>query len=503
MKSAQIFENIEITDISTEGKGIGRITRKSQDPSIGETKIVCFIEYAIPGDVVDVQITLKKRNYLEGKVIQYHKYSEKRTEPVCKHFGTCGGCKWQNMKYEAQLEFKQKYVWDALTRIGKLTTSPPAPSPRGEGGTTFLPIIASQKYFHYRNKLEYTFSNRRWLSSEDFKTLNIGEDMGSAAYGLGFHIPKLFDKVLDIEECHLQEGPSNAIRMEVRKFSIENKLTFFDIRRQNGFLRNLIIRSTSTEQSRSDEDPSSGGWMVVLVFFYDDPMLREKLLKHLSVKFPQITSLLYVVNSKKNDSIFDQEVNVFSGGNAIYEEMEGLKFKISAKSFYQTNSLQAYELYKITRDFAGLTGKELVYDLYTGTGTIANFVAGKAKKVIGIEYIPVAIDDAKVNSQINKINNTDFYAGDIKDVLNNNFIFLHGKPDVIITDPPRAGMHEDVVRKILEINPEKIIYVSCNPATQARDIALMSERYFIEKVQPVDMFPHTAHVESVAKLVRK
>lgn len=495
MKAAQTFENIEITDISTEGKGIGRITRKSQDPSIGETKIVCFVDFAIPGDVVDVQITLKKRNYLEGKVIQYHTYSDKRTEPVCKHFGTCGGCKWQNMKYGAQLEFKEKYVKDALTRIGRLIPLPDrqagSPSPGGEG-SMFLPIIASQKYFHYRNKLEYTFSNKRWLTNEDFKTLNIGEDLGSAAYGLGFHIPKLFDKVLDIEECHLQEDPSNAIRLEVRKFSIENKLTFFDIRRQNGFLRNLIIRSTST-----------GQWMVVVVFFYEDPVLREKLLKHLSKKFPQITSLLYVVNSKKNDSIFDQEVQVFSGEDAIYEEMEGLKFKISAKSFYQTNSLQAYELYKVTRDFAALSGNEWVYDLYTGTGTIANFVSGKAKKVVGIEYIPIAIEDAKVNSEINKIGNTEFFAGDIKDVLSNEFVAAHGRPDVIITDPPRAGMHEDVVNRILEINPQKIIYVSCNPATQARDIALMSEQYFTEKVQPVDMFPHTAHVESVAKLIRK
>ncbi len=503
MKAAQTFENIEITDISTEGKGIGRITRKSQDPSIGETKIVCFIDFAIPGDVVDVQITLKKRNYMEGKVIRYHTYSDKRTDPVCKHFGTCGGCKWQNMKYEAQLVFKEKYVVDALTRIGKLTAHPGPPEGRETGASTrFLPILPSQKYFHYRNKLEYTFSNRRWLTNEDFKTLNIGEDIGSAAYGLGFHIPKLFDKVLDIEECHLQEDPSNEIRLEVRRFAIENGLTFFDIRRQNGLLRNLIIRSTST-----------GQWMVVVVFFYDDKSGREKLLKHLSKKFPQITSLQYVINAKRNDSIFDQEVKVFSGEDAVYEQMparpdgrsggEGLKFKISAKSFYQTNSLQAYELYKVTRDFASLSGNELVYDLYTGTGTIANFVAGKAKKVVGIEYIPIAIEDAKVNSEINKIKNTDFFAGDIKEVLNNDFIATHGKPDVIITDPPRAGMHEDVVNKILEINPEKIIYVSCNPATQARDIALMSERYVTEKVQPVDMFPHTAHVESVAKLIRK
>ncbi|TAL58218.1 MAG: 23S rRNA (uracil(1939)-C(5))-methyltransferase RlmD [Bacteroidetes bacterium] len=477
---AHVFENIEITDISTEGKGIGRVPG-------GDKSIVCFIDFAIPGDVVDIQITKKKSNLREGKVLAYKKFSDKRTEPVCKHFGTCGGCKWQNMKYEAQLEFKQKYVWDALTRIGNI----PLSLEKGTKGE-LMPIIPSKKYFHYRNKLEFTFSNKRWLTNEDFKTLNIGEDMGSAAYGLGFHIPKLFDKVLDIEECHLQEDPSNAIRMEVRKFSIENNLTFFDIRRQNGFLRNLIIRSTST-----------GQWMAVVVFFYEDKPARESLLKHIAEKFPQITSLQYVINSKKNDSIFDQEVKTFSGADSIYETMEGLKFRISPKSFFQTNSLQAYELYKATSDFAELKGDEIVYDLYTGTGTIANFVAGRAKEVIGIEYIPVAIEDAKVNSQINNISNTSFFSGDIKEVLSNGFIADHGKPDVIITDPPRAGMQEDVVRKILEINPEKIIYVSCNPATQARDIALMNERYFTEKVQPIDMFPHTAHVESVAKLVRK
>ena len=489
MKTIQTFQNIEITDISTEGKGIGRI-------SVGENNIVCFIDFAIPGDVVDIQITKKKRNYREGKVIQYQKLSDKRTEPVCRHFGVCGGCKWQNMKYDAQLFFKQKYVVDALTRIGKT----PLSLGRGVGGEV-LPIIPSKNIFHYRNKLEFTFSNKKWLTKEDFQTLNIGEDLGSAAYALGFHIPKLFDKVLDIAECHLQEEPSNSIRLEVRKYAIENKLTFFDIRQQNGFLRNLIIRSTST-----------GQWMVVVVFFYEDKAAREKLLQHLSEKFPQITSLQYVINPKKNDSIFDLEVKTFSGEDFIEEEMparmnrsdgEGLKFRISPKSFFQTNSAQAFELYKVTRDFAELKGNETVYDLYTGTGTIANFVARQAKKVIGIEYINVAIEDAKINSQINNISNTQFFAGDIKDVLNNEFISAHGKPDVIITDPPRAGMHEDVVKKILELSPEKIIYVSCNPATQARDIVLMSEAYFVEKVQPVDMFPHTAHVESVAKLIRK
>jgi 23S rRNA (uracil1939-C5)-methyltransferase len=478
VKNIQTFQNIEITDISTEGKGIGRISREGVDPSLPESKIVCFIEMAIPGDVVDIQITKKKSNYREGKVIDYVKLSEKRTDPVCKHFGVCGGCKWQNMKYEAQLLFKEKYVSDALTRIGKVDRRESA----------FLPIIASEKHFHYRNKLEFTFSNKRWLTSMDQKP----EVWDRGQNGLGFHIPKLFDKVLAIEECHLQEDPSNSIRLEVKRFAQENKITFFDIRNQTGMLRNLIIRSTST-----------GEWMVVLVFFYEDRPVREKLLEHISNKFTQITSLQYVINSKKNDSIFDQEVHTFSGNDFIHETMEGLKFRISAKSFFQTNSSQAYQLYKVTRDFAGLNDREVVYDLYTGTGTIANFVAGKAKKVIGMEYIPAAIEDARVNSQLNNIHNTEFFAGDIKDALSSDFIARHGKPDVVITDPPRAGMHEDVVNRILEMSPGKIVYVSCNPATQARDIALMSERYFVEKVQPVDMFPHTAHVESVAKLVRK
>ncbi|MEK6614899.1 MAG: 23S rRNA (uracil(1939)-C(5))-methyltransferase RlmD [Bacteroidota bacterium] len=471
MKTRQTFQNVEITDISTEGKGIGRVNN-----------IVCFIDFAVPGDVVDIEITKKKSNYREGKVIQYQKYSKKRTEPVCKHFGTCGGCKWQNLNYETQLFYKQKYVADALTRIGHLSIET----------SKFHLIVPSKNIFNYRNKLEFTFSNKKWLTKDEL-SLTLSSTSNSISHsGLGFHIPKLFDKVLDIEQCHLQEDPSNAIRLEVKKYALENKLEFYDIRKQTGFLRNLIIRNTST-----------GQWMGIVVFFYEDKPSREKLLKHLSENFMQITSLQYVINPKKNDSIFDLEVKTFSGNNFIEEEMEGLKFRISPKSFFQTNSAQAFELYKVTRDFAELKGNETVYDLYTGTGTIANFVARKSKKVIGIEYINVAIEDAKINSQINNISNTEFFAGDIKDVLNNEFISLHGKPDVIITDPPRAGMHEDVVKKILEISPEKIIYVSCNPATQARDISLMNEKYFVEKVQPVDMFPHTAHVESVAKLVRK
>lgn len=468
MKTRQIFQNVEITDISTEGKGIGRVNN-----------IVCFIDFAVPGDVANIEITKKKSNYREGKVIQYQKRSDKRTNPVCRHFGTCGGCKWQDMNYEAQLFYKQKYVVDAITRIGKITTQ-------------FLPIIPSKNIYHYRNKLEFTFSNKKWLTKDELE-LTLSSSQNSISHsGLGFHIPKLFDKVLDIEECHLQEEPSNAIRLEVKKYALENKLEFYDIRKQKGFLRNLIIRNTS-----------SGQWMVVVVFFYEDKSMREQLLKHLSEKFPQVTSFQYAINSKANDSIFDLEVQPFSGKDFIEEEMEGLKFKISPKSFFQTNSLQAYELYKVTREFAELKRIEIVYDLYTGTGTIANFIAQKARKAIGIEYIPEAIEDAKINSQINKITNTEFFTGDIKDILNNEFISSHGKPDVIITDPPRAGMHEDVVRKMLELLPEKIIYVSCNPSTQARDIAILSEKYFTEKIQPVDMFPHTAHVESVAKLVRK
>lgn len=470
MRERQIFRDIEIFDISTDGKGIGRINN-----------IICFVDFAVPGDVVDIEITKKRSNYCEGKVIAYQKYSEKRTEPACRHFGTCGGCKWQNLNYEAQLIYKQKYVEDTIARLAKVQT-------------TVLPIIPSKNIYRYRNKLEFTFSNRKWLTKNDLdKTLASTSAFFSDFHSaLGFHIPKLFDKILDIEECHLQEEPSNAIRLEAKKFALENNMEFYDIRKQTGFLRNLIIRNTS-----------AGEWMVVVVFFYDDIHLREKLLKHIQKKFSRITSLQYVINPKKNDSVADLEVKTFSGKAHIEEQMEELKFRISAKSFFQTNTLQACELYKVARDFAGLIGNELVYDLYTGTGTIANFIARSAKKVIGIEYVPEAIEDAKVNSAINNISNTEFFAGDIKEILIPQFISAHGRPEVIITDPPRAGMHEDVVRKVLGIGPEKVIYVSCNPATQARDISILSEKYSVEKVQPVDMFPHTAHVENVAKLVLK
>ena len=468
MNNKQIFQDIEITDISTEGKGIGRVNN-----------IVCFIDFAVPGDVVDIEITKKKSNYREGKVIKYQKRSAKRIEPACQHFGTCGGCKWQNLNYETQLFYKQKYVEDAITRIGKINTQ-------------ILPIIPSKNIFNYRNKLEFTFSSKKWLTKDELNSTLANELNSISHAGLGFHIPKLFDKVLDIEKCHLQDEPSNAIRLEVKRYALENNLSFHDIRKREGFLRNLIIRNTSI-----------GEWMVVAVLFNEDKTAREKLLKYLSEKFPRITSLQYVINPKANDSIFDLEVKAFAGKDFIVEEMEGLKFQISPKSFFQTNSLQAYELYKITREFAELKGNEMVYDLYTGTGTIANSVAKNAKKVLGIEYIKEAIDDAKINSRINNISNTDFFAGDIKDMLYDEFISSHGRPDVIITDPPRAGMHEGVVRKILDINPQKIIYVSCNPATQARDISILNEKYSVVKVRPVDMFPHTAHVESAAQLIRK
>jgi 23S rRNA (uracil1939-C5)-methyltransferase len=388
------------------------------------------------------------------------------------------------MNYQSQLFYKEKFVRDAFERIGKIEKT---------SRTLWMPIIPSKNIFFYRNKLEFTFSNQKWLTKDE---LNSSPNSKKHDGALGFHLPKHFARVLDIEECYLQKEPSNAIRLEIKKFALENNLSFFDIRKQNGFLRNLIIRNTST-----------GQWMVVIVFFYEDKTGIEKLLKHIAKKFPEIVSLLYVVNPKKNDSIFDLEVQSFSGAPStlgfIEEEIGGLKFRIGAKSFFQTNSLQAEQLYKVVCDFAQLNGDEIVYDLYSGTGTIANLIAQKAKKVIGIEYISEATIDAKINSQINKISNTEFFSGDIKVLLDEQFVSVHGKPDIIITDPPRAGMHEDVVKKLLAISPEKIIYVSCNPATQARDVFLLKEKYSVEKVQPIDMFPHTAHVENVVQLKRK
>jgi 23S rRNA (uracil1939-C5)-methyltransferase len=471
-KPLPILENIRVTDASSDGHSVARTD-----------EYVIFIKGAVPGDLVDLQITRKKSKYREASTIAVKEASEKRTAPVCKHFGTCGGCKWQNMAYDWQLFYKQKQVSDALTRLAKIELP------------EIAQILPSQKVYFYRNKLEYTFSNKKWLTLEQIndKNLSFGEEAGEISRNaLGFHIPGMFDKILDIDTCYLQEEPSNAIRNEIRNYALENRLPFFDLREQVGLLRNIIIRSTST-----------GEWMLIVSFFYNDKENIEKLLNHVSEKFPQITSLQYVINSKKNDTISDLEIILYKGNDSIYENMEGLKFKIGPKSFYQTNSEQAYELYRVTRDFAAIKSTDVVYDLYTGTGTIANFVAHQAKKVVGVEYVPAAIEDAKINSQLNNITNTVFYAGDMKDVLNDAFIAENGRPDVIITDPPRAGMHDDVTNKMLEIAPQRIVYVSCNPATQARDLQLLDAKYKVTKVQPVDMFPQTHHVENVVLLELK
>lgn len=464
-KQLPIFYEVTITDVAAEGKALAKVD-----------DMVIFTQYAVPGDIVDLQIIKKKKNYMEGRVVKFHSYSEKRCEAICEHYGTCGGCKWQILPYDEQIRYKQKQVVDNLTRLGHIEL--PETSP----------ILGSEKTYFYRNKLEYTFSNRKWLTMEDMQKEHRPEELN----GVGFHIPGMFDKVLDINKCWLQDDISNQIRNEIRSYAQANHLTFFDLRNQEGFLRTLMIRTTST-----------GELMVVMVFFYEDEPARVALLQHLADQFPQITSLLYVINSKCNDTITDQEIHCFKGAEAIYEEMEGLRFKIGPKSFYQTNSEQAYELYKVARNFAELTGNELVYDLYTGTGTIANFVSRKARQVIGIEYVPEAIEDAKVNSALNGIDNTLFFAGDMKDILTDKFIEEYGRPDVIITDPPRAGMHEDVINVILNAAPRRIVYVSCNPATQARDLQLLDVKYKVTAVQPVDMFPHTHHVENVVRLELK
>jgi 23S rRNA (uracil1939-C5)-methyltransferase len=464
-KSLLILKDVLITDIAAEGKAISKVD-----------DLVVFVPFVVPGDVVDIQITRKKNNFMEGRVLQITKESADREIPFCEHFGICGGCKWQMLPYQHQLKFKQNEVVNNLQRIGKVEL--PA----------INPIVGSEKTVFYRNKLEFTFSNKRWRTYEEMQS----EEGTDNQNGVGFHIPGMFDKVLDIHKCWLQDDIQNKIRNEIRDYATKNELSFFDIRKQEGFLRTMIVRTSSI-----------GELMLIVVFFYQDNEKINDLLQHLASKFPKITSLLYVVNSKANDTITDQEIITFRGESAIFEEMEGLKFKIGAKSFYQTNSEQAYNLYKIVRDFADFSGDELLYDLYTGTGTIANFVAKNVKKVIGIEYVPEAIEDAKVNSAINNIENTLFFAGDMKNVLNDEFIQQHGKPDVIITDPPRAGMHDDVIKAILNANPDKIIYVSCNSATQARDLNLLDEKYKIEAVQQVDMFPHTHHVENVVKLIKR
>lgn len=457
-----MLQEVTVADVAAEGKAIVR-----------DGDMVVFTQYAVPGDVVDIQITKKKKNYMEGRVVAFRSFSDCRCEARCEYYGTCGGCKWQILPYDEQIRHKQQQVVDNLTRLGHVELP------------EISPILGSKKVYEYRNKLEYTFSNRRWLSAEDMQKEHSPESLN----GVGFHIPGMFDKVLDINRCYLQIDVSNQIRNHIREYALRNNLAFFDLRNQEGFLRTLMIRTTST-----------GELMVVVVFFHEDEARRVALLDSVAEAFPQITSLLYVINSKANDTITDQKILCYRGVDAIYEEMEGLRFKIGPKSFYQTNSEQAYELYKVARAFAGLTGDELVYDLYTGTGTIANFVSRSARKVIGIEYVPEAIEDAKVNSALNGIDNTLFYAGDMKDILTDDFIARHGRPDVIITDPPRAGMHESVVNVILNASPLRIVYVSCNPATQARDLQMLDAKYKVTAVQPVDMFPHTHHVENVVQL---
>lgn len=460
-----LLENVKIEKIAAEGKSIAYVNEK-----------VLFVPNTVPGDIVDVQVTRKRKSFLEGFVVKIHRLSELRTEPFCPHFGICGGCKWQNLPYKKQLEFKQEEITENLKRIGKIRLN------------NVFPIIGSPETRYYRNKLEFTFCNKRFLTREEIGR----EEAIERTPAVGFHVPGLFDKVVDISNCYLQGHPSDDIRNFIRRYALGKGLSFYDIRNQCGFLRTLIIRTAST-----------GEVMVILSFFHEDREAREALLEALLGEFPQITSLMYTINEKANDTLTDQEIVCFSGRDHIFEEMEGLKFKIGPKSFYQTNSAQAYNLYARTRELAGLTGTETVYDLYTGTGTIANFIARSAARVIGIEYVPEAIEDAKVNSSLNGITNTTFYAGDMKDVLNEEFIARHGHPDVIITDPPRAGMHPGVIETILGAAPQRIVYVSCNSATQARDLQMLDVSYEVMAVQPVDMFPHTHHVENIVLLNKR
>lgn len=462
----KIFENIAVTDAGAKGKAIGHAPDGK----------VLFINNAVPGDVVHVQTTKKRKAYYEGTATEVVTLSRKRTEPQCQHFEFCGGCKWQHMDYKYQLEYKQQEVVNNLTRLGKIELP------------EVTPIAGSKEQYFYRNKMEFGFSDSKWLTLEQIKSGEVIEDRNA----LGFHIAGMWDKILDIEKCHLQRDPSNAIRNGIKEFATANDMAFYNARNQEGLLRTLMIRTSTT-----------GELMVLVQFYKEDVQKRELLLNYIKDAFTEVTSLLYVINGKGNDTIYDQEVICYAGRDHIFEEMEGLKFKINAKSFYQTNSEQAYELYKITRDFAGLTGNELVYDLYTGTGTIAQFVAKKAKKVIGVEAVPDAITAAKENAKLNGIENAEFFVGDMKKVFNSEFIATHGDPDIIITDPPRDGMHKDVVDQILNISPQKIVYVSCNSATQARDLALLDDVYKVTKVQPVDMFPQTHHVENVVLLEKR
>ncbi|MBR2034412.1 MAG: 23S rRNA (uracil(1939)-C(5))-methyltransferase RlmD [Prevotella sp.] len=496
-KPLPILENITITDVAAEGKSLVRVN-----------DMVIFVPFTVPGDVVDLQIRKKRHSYCEAEVIRFVELSKVREVPMCQHFGVCGGCKWQNLPYEEQLKAKQKQVNDQLKRIGKIELP------------EFMPILGSVKTKEYRNKLEFGFSNKRWMTKEEINDERLEIKDKNA---VGFHITGAFDKILPIEKCWLMDDLHNKIRNEIRDYALEHDLSFFDLRAQTGLLRDLIIRNSNT-----------GEWMVIMQFHLEtspnpseggengregtssthteankkrweseDGRKAMALMQHIADKFPKITSLMYVDNQKCNDTIGDLDILTFKGNDYIYETMEDLKFKVGPKSFYQTNTEQAYHLYSVARKFAGLTGNELVYDLYTGTGTIANFVAKEAKQVIGIEYVPEAIEDAKINSEVNNISNTLFYAGDMKDILNDEFIAEHGNPDVIITDPPRAGMHQDVIQTILKAYPKRIVYVSCNPATQARDLADLDCQYKVTAVQPVDMFPHTPHVENVVLLERR
>lgn len=467
-KPLPILENITIEAVAAEGKALAHVD-----------DMVVFVPFVVPGDIVDLQVKRKKHHYCEAEVVRFIKKSSIRQQPMCEHFGICGGCKWQNLPYEEQLKAKQKQVFDQLSRIGKVELP------------EFRPIMGSVKTKEYRNKLEFGCSNKRWLTREQVASQMTFDNMNA----IGFHITGAFDKIFPIERCWLMDDLHNRIRNAIRDYANENNFAFYDLREQRGLLRDIVLRNSN-----------SGEWMVLIQFHYDeedDEMKAKGLLQYLVDKFPEITTLLYVNNQKCNDTFGDLPVDVFKGNGYIYEIMEGLKFKVGPKSFYQTNTEQAYHLYSVARDFAELTGKELVYDLYTGTGTIANFVAGYAKDVIGIEYVPEAIEDAKVNSEINNISNARFFAGDMKDILNDAFVDKYGRPDVIITDPPRAGMHPDVIDTILHAQPRRIVYVSCNPATQARDLSLLDADYKVTAVQPVDMFPHTPHVENVVRLDRR
>ncbi len=457
-----VLEQVEILDFAAEGKSLARVDEK-----------VVFVPLTVPGDIVDIQLTRSRSSFSEGKVIKFHKKSDLRIEPECEHFGQCGGCKWQMLDYKTQLEVKQKQVLENFQHLGNFEFP------------EHFPILPSKNIYFYRNKLEFTFSNRKWLTDYS-KEIDFND---RSMDGLGFHLPKMFDRILDLEKCHLQKEPSNSIRLSVRDLAIKNKISFYSARKKEGFLRNLIIRTAST-----------GDLMVILVIGFDDKPSLELIMNHLADNFPEITSLMYIVNTNLNDTTNGMSAELFKGNPFLMEQMEDIQFKVGPLSFYQTNSEQAYEMYKIAREYAQLTGKEVVYDLYTGTGTIANFIAKNAHKVIGIEYVKEAIDDAKMNSELNKIDNTSFFVGDIGKILTAEFVQENGKADVIITDPPRAGMHETVVKQLLEMEANKIVYISCNAATQARDIDLLKNKYKVTKVQPLDMFPQTHHVENIVLL---